>query len=203
MVRPSEAAARRQRRFVISSDKAGAQAIRQGVRLPCESEFAWEGAFIQMMDGPQFLFDRSSPNRLPAPCVRPSGGRAPTRLPKDVVAVAVPARRRSRPSRTVPRRRRAAPPPAARAMVRMVEMSGPCAPSVTPANQAIDRRAVAALAVDQHQRVVVGEVADAGRTHERGRVADRMRGDVSTSCGLSSPSFQVERRHALAGRMGS
>ena len=59
-----------------------------------------------------------------------------------------------------------------------------------------DRRAVAALAVDQHQRVVVGEVAQAGRPHERRRAADRVRGDVER--GNQVPQLVVERGGSLA-----
>ena len=66
-----------------------------------------------------------------------------------------------------------------------------------PGEPGDDRRAVAALAVDQHQRVVVGEVADAGRPHEGGRVADRVRGDVER--GNERPQLVVEGRQALGG----
>ncbi len=59
-----------------------------------------------------------------------------------------------------------------------------------------DRRAVAALAVDQHQRVVVGEVAQARRPYERGGAADRVRGDVEG--GNQVPQPVVERGGALA-----
>ena len=65
--------------------------------------------------------------------------------------------------------------------------------AVDPGN---DRRAVAALAVHQHQRMVMREIAQAGRPHERGRVADRMRGDVER--GDQGPQLVVERGGALA-----
>ena len=59
-----------------------------------------------------------------------------------------------------------------------------------------DRRAVAALAVHQHERVVVRQVAQAGRPHQRGGVADWMRGDVEG--GDQRPQLVVERGGALA-----
>ena len=52
-----------------------------------------------------------------------------------------------------------------------------------------DRGAVAALAVDQHERVVRGQVAQARRAHDRAGVADRLRVDV-------------ERRHGVAQLIG-
>ena len=58
-----------------------------------------------------------------------------------------------------------------------------------------DRRAVAALAVDEHQRMVVGQVAQAGRAHQRGGVTDRVRGDVER--GDQRPQLVVERGGAL------
>ncbi len=65
-----------------------------------------------------------------------------------------------------------------------------------PGEPGDDRRAMAALAVDQHQRVVVGEVADAGRPHQRGRVADRVGGDVER--GDQGPQLVVEGGGPLA-----
>ena len=59
-----------------------------------------------------------------------------------------------------------------------------------------DRRAVAALAVHQHQRVVVRQVAQTGRPNQRGRVTDRVRGDVER--GDQRPQLVVERGGALA-----
>ncbi len=58
-----------------------------------------------------------------------------------------------------------------------------------------DRRAVPALAVHQRQRVVVGEVAQAGRTDERGRVADRVGGHVERRD--QGPELVVEGSCAL------
>ena len=58
-----------------------------------------------------------------------------------------------------------------------------------------DRRTVPALAVDQHERMVVGQVAQAGRPDERGRVADRVRRDVERR--HQGPQLVVERRGSL------
>ena len=59
-----------------------------------------------------------------------------------------------------------------------------------------DRRAVAALAVDENERVVVGQVAQAGRPHQRRGAADRMRGDVER--GHQVAQQIVQRTGALA-----
>ena len=58
------------------------------------------------------------------------------------------------------------------------------------------RRPMPPLAVDQDERVIVGEVAQGGRPDERGRVADRMRGDVERRD--QGAQLVVQRGGALA-----
>ena len=62
-----------------------------------------------------------------------------------------------------------------------------------------DRRAVAALAVHQHQRVVMRQVAQAGWPHQRGCITDGMSGDVER--GNQRPQLVVEGGGALAGNV--
>ena len=59
-----------------------------------------------------------------------------------------------------------------------------------------DRRAVAALPVHQHQRVIVRQVAQAGRPDQGGRVTDGMGGDVEG--GHQRAQLVVEGGGALA-----
>ena len=73
---------------------------------------------------------------------------------------------------------------------------GPLSPVGHAAEPRDDRRAVAPLAVHEDERVVVGEVAQTGRPHQRGRVADRVRGDVER--GDQRPQLVVERGRALS-----
>ena len=60
-----------------------------------------------------------------------------------------------------------------------------------------DRRAVAALAVHQHQSVVVGQIAQAGRPHQRGGVTDGMGGHVEGRD--QSAQLIVQRGGSLTG----
>ena len=78
----------------------------------------------------------------------------------------------------------------------MVEMSGPLRPVGHPPEPRDDRRAVAPLAVDEDEGVVVREVAQARRPHEGRGVADGMGGDVER--GDQVPELVVEGGGPLA-----
>ena len=84
-----------------------------------------------------------------------------------------------------------------RAIEGMGEMSGPLGAVGHAAEPDEDGRAVAALAVDEHQGMVVGEVAQARRPDQRRGAADGVGGDVER--GDQGPQPVVERGGALAG----